>query len=142
MTRRRTILTAAELALTTSALSAAVYGLVHAAYDPAAPVAWVPVAIVGAVTALAFVGLAATLAVGHAALLLGGDAVRELRRRRAAPPSTRPRPGTGSRPAAPGDGRHARAMAAVAAQPTHDGHTVPMPVVTVVAVRDWAGVTR
>lgn len=140
---RRNILTAVELALTASALSAAVYGLVRAAYDPYAPVQWVPVAIVGAVTALAFVGLAAALAVGHAALMLSGDAVRELRRRRAAPPSMRrPRPGTGSRPAAPGDGRHARAMAAVAAQPTHDGHTVPMPVVTVVAVRDWAGVAR
>ena len=84
---RREILTVAELAMTASALSAATYGLVRAAYDPYAAVTWVPIAIVGTGTALAFVGLAATLFVGKAALLLAGDAVRARRDAEAPPPS-------------------------------------------------------
>lgn len=83
---RRDLLTAAELTLSTSALTAAVYGLIDAAYDPYAAVRWVPVAIVGAGTALSFVGLAAVLFVGRAALLLAGDAVRAQRDRQAPPP--------------------------------------------------------
>ncbi len=126
---RRDILTAAELALTASALSAATYGLVRAAYDPYAAVQWVPVAIVGLGVTLSLVGLAAVLFVGRAALLLSADAVQAVRARRKAPPSktSRPRPGEGVRPVAPVDGRHARAMAvSVAAQMPA---TVPMPVV-------------
>lgn len=141
---RRSILTAVELAMTASALSAATYGLVRASYDPYAAVQWVPVVVVGIGTALALVGLAAVLFVGRAALLLSADAADARRWRR--PPSQRgrQRPGTGSRPTAPVDGRHARAMAAVAAQPAlpaRDGQTVRMPVVRVPA-RDWAGVGR
>ena len=84
---RRELLTVAELAMTASALSAATYGLVRAAYDPYAAVEWVPVAIVGAGTALAFVGLAAVLFVGKTALLLAGDAVQARRDALAPPPS-------------------------------------------------------
>ena len=84
---RRDLLTAAELTLSTSALTAAVYGLVRAAYDPYAAVRWVPVAIVVAGTALSFVGLAAVLFVGRAALLLAADAVQAWRDRQAPPPS-------------------------------------------------------
>lgn len=84
---RRDVLTAAELTLSTSALTATVYGLVGAAYDPGAAVQWVPIAIVGAGTALSFVGLAATLFVGRAALLLAGEAVRARQDEAAPPPS-------------------------------------------------------
>ena len=76
---RRDLLTAVELTLSTSALTATVYGLVRAAYDPYAAVRWVPVAIVGAGTALSILGLATVLFVGRAALLLAGDAVRAWR---------------------------------------------------------------
>jgi hypothetical protein len=58
------------------------------------------------------------------------------RDRRPYRPSGRPQPGTGRRPVAPVDGRHARA-----ALPTHDGWTVTMPVVKTPR-RDWAGATR
>lgn len=85
---RRDILTAVELTMAASALTAGTYGLVRAAYDPYAAVQWVPIAIIGAGTALALVGLAAVLFVGRAALLLSADAVRAWRWRRSAPPST------------------------------------------------------
>lgn len=73
---RRELLTAVELAMAASALTATVYGLVRAAYDPYAAVTWVPIAIVGAATAGAIAGLAAVLFVGRAALLLAADAVQ------------------------------------------------------------------
>lgn len=84
---RRIVLTAVELALTASALTAAVYGLVRAAYDPYAPVQWVPIAVVGAGTALSFVGLAAVLFVGRAALLLAADTVHARQAAVTPPPS-------------------------------------------------------
>lgn len=124
---RRNLLATAELALTASALTAAVYVLGDAAYRPGS-VRWTPIAAAGCLTALSFVALAAVLFVGRAALLLSADAVRARRWRREAPPSSarhRPQPGAGSRPAAPVDGRHARAMAvSVAAQLPQ---TLPMP---------------
>lgn len=85
---RREILAAVELAMAASALSAAVYGLVRASYNPYAAVQWVPIAIVGCGTALALVGLAAVLFVGRTALLLSADMVRARRWRRMAPPSS------------------------------------------------------
>lgn len=139
---RRAVLSAVELALAASALSAAVYGLVRAAYDPYAAVQWVPIAIVGTVTALAFVGLAALLFVGRTALLLAPDAaeaVRVRRQRRAAPPSSRPPMSDERRNRAAehrsrgaAEQQHAAAMAAVAAEPMQPqtiGYTAVMPIV-------------
>jgi hypothetical protein len=74
--KKRELLTAAELTLAASALSAAVYGLVRASYNPYTPVEWVPIAIVGAGVALLIVGAAALLFVGRAALLLAAEAVQ------------------------------------------------------------------
>jgi hypothetical protein len=148
---RRDILTATELALTASALSAAVYTLGAAAYRPGS-VQWVPIATVGCLTALSFVGFAALLFVGRAALLLSADAVqawratadqRALRQElRNLPPSRRPMRGQGVRPIVPGDGRHARAMAAVAAEMPRsrprttagDAATLPLPALDDTAV--------
>jgi hypothetical protein len=138
---RRDILTAAELVLTTSALSAAVYALGGAAYRPGS-VQWGPIALVGIVTALSFVAFAALLFVGRAALLLSADQ-RALRQElRNLPPSRRPMRGQGVRPIVPGDGRHARAMAAVAAEMPRsrprttagDAATLPLPALNDTAV--------
>jgi hypothetical protein len=110
---RRMVLTTVELAMAASALTAATYGLVGAAYDPAA-VQWVPIALVGLGTALSFVGLAAALFVGRAGLLLAADAVQARRDDEVPPPSAsaplwRPRPADEvaiNAYAAPGTGRH------------------------------------
>lgn len=99
---------------------------------------WLTAAVVAYAAMLA--GIWALVTAWHAARMAPYRRARKALYR----PSGRPRPGTGSRPAAPVDGRHARAMAAVAAQPAlpaRDGQTVVMPMVRVPA-RDWAGVGR
>lgn len=78
-------------------------------------------------------------------------------RRRLYRPAGRPQPGTGLRPVAPVDGRHARTLGALAAPPMRDAPPVTVPAVTagtvpmrVVGVRmppgDWfrgpAGIGR
>lgn len=72
---RRAVLAAAELILAASALSAAVYGLVRAAYDPYAAVTWVPVAAAGCIVAAALTTVAALLFAGRVALALGAEAL-------------------------------------------------------------------
>lgn len=86
---RREILTAVELALATSALTACAYGLVRASYDPYAAVEWVPIAIIGVATALSITGLAALLAGGRLALLLAAEAFHARGNNETPPPSAR-----------------------------------------------------
>lgn len=86
---RREILTAIELTLATSALTACTYGLVRASYDPYAAVEWVPIAIVGVATALSITGLAALLAGGRLALLLAAEAFHARGNDETPPPSAR-----------------------------------------------------
>lgn len=89
---KRTTVSLIELVLVTAALSAAVYVLGDAAYQPGA-VKWTPIAAIGTLTALSFTGLAAVLYVGRAALSL---AARQFARRppAAKPPSPARPPGT------------------------------------------------
>lgn len=125
----RDLLTAVELTMTASALTAATYGLVIAAYDPYAAVQWVPIAAIGLGTATAIAVTAAALFVGRAALLLAGEVV-QARRDAMVPPPSAMAPLWRSRPAdevaiaayaAPGTGRRGL--------PT----TLPLPVEELVA---------
>jgi hypothetical protein len=98
----------------------------------AAHIAWYSTAVGTWLTAsvLAYVAMLAALwalvTVRHAARVAPYRRARKALYR----PTGRPRPGTGGRPAAPVDGRHARAQAA---PPAHDGLTQPMPVIDLAA---------
>lgn len=136
---RRELLAAVKLTMTASALTAATYGLVIAAYDPYAAVQWVPIAAIGLGTATAIAVTAAALFAGRAALLLAGEVV-QARRDAMVPPPSAMTPLWRSRPAdevaiaayaAPGTGRRGL--------PT----TLPLPVDELVAAgREAAGGER
>lgn len=80
---RREILTAVELAMAASALSATTYGLICASYDPYAAVQWVPIVAIGAGTALALTAVTALLFLGRAALEAGALTARDWHEKRA-----------------------------------------------------------
>lgn len=124
---RRAVLAAAELILAAAALSAAVYGLVRAAYDPYAAVTWVPIATVGAGTALALVGTAALLFGGRVALALAAEVMDRRSPVTVPPAATAPlwEPRTRDEHviaayAAPGTGRRARTPADTQRLPAAD----------------------
>jgi hypothetical protein len=125
---RRDVLTAIELTLAASALTAGTYGLVIAAYDPYAAVTWVPIVAMGLGTAAAITVAAAVLFVGRAALLLAADAV-QVRRDAAVPPPSASAPLGRPRPAdeqaidayaTPGTGRHGRGPSGTVPMPTEE----------------------